>query len=236
MRHPYERITVASAATVALLLAAVPPALGQQRALDHENVLQWKTIDDPSLSPNGGWVAFVLTPMEGDSTLTLKASNGDDPALTVRGTDPAFTSDSRYLVYTVPPPEAQVEALKRQREEGDDLPQDALAVADVAAVFVGAEVRTAGIRDLGRVESYEVAPEGSWLAYVPAEEDGAEGSEESESETAAGEPAHATDATTSKPTRMAAAHDGFVPIRSITLIARLLASTDDGRSGFVPSA
>ena len=34
----------------------------------------------------------------------------------------------------------------------------------------------------------------------------------------AAEPAHATDAATSKPTRIVATHEGFVPIRLVTLM------------------
>ncbi len=185
MRPPHARNRVGSLAAVTLLLlATVLPALAQQRALDHEDVLQWRTVDDPSLSPDGESVAFVLTLLEGDPTLTLRSADGDGPALTVRGTDPAFTSDSRHLVYAVPPPEAEVDALKREGKKGDELPQDALAVADIAAVFAGDAIRLDGIRELGPVESYAVAPEGSWLAYVPVEEDGADAAEPSEAATA----------------------------------------------------
>ena len=186
MRH--LRASTAVAALV-LLVGAVLPGFAQQRGLDHDDVLQWKVVDDPSLSPDGEWLAFVLTPMEGDPALTLKAASGDGSALTVRGTDPTFTSDSRYLVYPVPAPESEVDALDREGKEGEDLPRDALAVADIAAVFVDGEARLAGIRDLGPVESYEVADEGSWVAYVPAEEEAADGTEESEAETSTGEPA-----------------------------------------------
>ena len=117
MRHPHARTSVASLATVALVLAAALPALAQQRALDHDDVLQWNTIEDPSLSPDGDWLTFVLAPMEGDPALTLKAASGDGPPLTVRGTDPTFTSDSRHLVYAVPAPESEVDALKREGQE-----------------------------------------------------------------------------------------------------------------------
>ena len=47
MRRPQARFVVTVAA-VTLVLAAVLPALAQQRALDHDDVLQWNTIEDPS--------------------------------------------------------------------------------------------------------------------------------------------------------------------------------------------
>ena len=194
MRHLRASTAVAA---VVLLVGAVLPGFAQQRGLDHDDVLQWKVVDDPSLSPDGEWLAFVLTPMEGDPTLTLKAAAGNGPALTVRGTGPTFTSDSRHLVYAVPTPESEVDTLRREGKQDEDLPKNALAVADIAAVFVDGEARLAGIRDLGPVESYEIAGEGSWVAYVPVEEQGADATEESEAETSAGEPARQSEATES---------------------------------------
>ncbi len=97
MGHPHARTSVVALATVALCLAAVLPALAQQRALDRDDVLHWNTIEDSSLSPDGDWLAFVLAPMEGDPALTLKAATGDGPTLTVRGTGPTVRSDSRHL-------------------------------------------------------------------------------------------------------------------------------------------
>ena len=165
MRYPHACI-----AAVVVCLGAALPALAQPRPLDHADVLRWNTIDDPSLSPDGAWLAFVLSALEGDPALTVKAAVESGLALTVRGTSPVFTSDSRYLVYEVPLPEAEVDALKRDGKKGDDLPKDALAAADLAAVFAGAEPGRSGIRALGPVESYKVAREGSWVAYVPVEE------------------------------------------------------------------
>ena len=120
MRHPSLRASVAPAVfatAVVLLLGAALPVLAQQRALDHDDVLHWNTVADPSLSPDGDWLAFVLRPMEGDPTLTLREASGDGPALTVRGTAPRFTSDSRHLVYPVPATESEVDALKREGKE-----------------------------------------------------------------------------------------------------------------------
>jgi len=49
-------ITVTSA-----VLAA--PTMGQQRPLDHEDVLHWNAIGAQALSPDGGWLVYVLSAM-----------------------------------------------------------------------------------------------------------------------------------------------------------------------------
>ncbi len=175
------------------------PALAQQRPLDHEDVLRWNQIGGQSLSPDGGWLAYVLSAMEGDPTLTLRASAEGGPVLTVRGTSPQFTSDSRYLVYSVPAPEALTDSLKLEGKRGDDLPQSELAVADLAAVFVGRGPQMSGITNLGEVAGFEVAEEGAWLAYLvkPEEPEDEEAepdapAEEEEAEES-GEPDHDKD-------------------------------------------
>ena len=165
MRHARPR-TLAFILPLALL-AAASPALAQQRALDHEAVLHWNTIGSPSLSPDGAWLVFVLTAMEGDPVLTIRAAREGAEPMTFRGTDPRFTSDSRFVVYEVPPVEAVVDSLRREGKRGDALPKDTLAFAEVAALLGGG----AQPRIVGAIENFRVAGDGSWVAYKPVEEE-----------------------------------------------------------------
>ena len=175
------------------LFALAVPAQAQQRALDHEDVLRWNTVGSPSLSPDGAWLAFVLTAMEGDPVLTIRAAREGAEPMTFRGSSPRFTADSRFLVYEVPPVEAVVDSLRREGKRGDDLPPDTLAVAEVAALLGGG----AEPRVVGAIEGYRVAGDGSWVAYKPVEEEGegededeeAEETEEAEEESEEPEPA-----------------------------------------------
>ena len=154
----------AALATLAVLAAAfVParPAAAQQRPLEHDDVLRWNTIASPSLSPDGEWLAFVLTAMEGDPALTIRPAQEGSSEAVVRGVNPVFSSDSRYLVYDVPPLEAVVDSLKREGKKGDDLPNDSLAVVELAALFQGGEFRLEAIRVVGPVNGRKIAPKES---------------------------------------------------------------------------
>ena len=144
---------------------ATAPLLGQ-RPLDHPDVIRWNNITSPSLSPDGGWLAYVLTAMEGDPTLGLRPARGASPQLMVRGTSPVFTSDSRFVVFEVPPAEAVLDSLKRKGESGDDLPGDSLALVELSVVFQGQSVRESAVQHLGSVESFEVPEDGAWVAYL----------------------------------------------------------------------
>lgn len=159
------------------------PAAARQRPLGHDDVVRWNAIASPSLSPDGRWLAFVLSAMEGDPSIVLREAEEGGRVLAVRGTDPVFTSDSRYLVYEVPPLEAVLDSLKREGEKGGDLPGDSLAAARLAAVFAGEEADLDVVRVLGAVDSHKVASEGGWVAYVPSEEEEDEADEEEKGET-----------------------------------------------------
>ena len=176
---------------VGLVVMVVVPGtslLAQQRPLDHEDVLHWKQIDDPTLSPGGEWIAYVLTAMEGDPVLTLRPSGDEGPVFTTRGTEPVFTDDSRFLIYRVPPPEAVTDSLKREGKKGDDLPQDELAVADVTRLFTPGGLDEAGVTDLGSLTDMKVPETGSWLAYrVPDRDEEGPSEDGSESSRPSGE-------------------------------------------------
>ena len=174
-------------AVVLSLSTMASPATTQQRPLDHDDVLGWKSIASPSFSPDGAWLAFVLTAMEGDPVLTIRPVRG--PEVVVRGVNPVFTFDSRYLVYQIPPTEATVDSLKQEGKKGDDLPKDTLAVVDLAALFQAGEPQLGTIQVVGPVEGRKVASEGAWVAYEPVEddlapEDGESAEEEAEEEEA----------------------------------------------------
>jgi len=179
---------LAFAIPLALIAAAASSAFAQQRPLDHEDVLHWNRIASPSLSPDGAWLAYVLTAMEGDPVLRFeyvaRQPREAGPWHAVRGARPVFTSDSRFVVYEIPPVEAAVDSLKREGKKLDELPPDSLGFAEMEAVFAeGPPPRT-----VAAVENFKVASEGSWVAYVPVEEEEEEEAEGAEVE-AAVEPA-----------------------------------------------
>ncbi|MEZ4416128.1 MAG: prolyl oligopeptidase family serine peptidase [Gemmatimonadota bacterium] len=148
-----------------VLAASATPAFSQMRPLEHPDVLHWNSIANPSLSPDGGWLAWVQRPLEGDPTLRVRTAREGGVDLSVRGTSPVFTSDSRFVVFEVPPLEAVLDSLKLEGKKRDDLPGDSLAVADLTAVFAGGAPQPSGVTRLGAVEDFKVAEEGSWLAY-----------------------------------------------------------------------
>ncbi|MEJ2216004.1 MAG: prolyl oligopeptidase family serine peptidase [Gemmatimonadota bacterium] len=67
----------------------------------------WKRITSVALSPDGDWMSYILTPLEGDDSLYVKELDGQGSYVVGRGAAPAFSPDSRWVAYLVMPPERE---------------------------------------------------------------------------------------------------------------------------------
>jgi dipeptidyl aminopeptidase/acylaminoacyl peptidase len=163
---------------VALVACMGPISASAQQAktaLDHEDVLRWTRIEDRAISPDGQWVAYALTRLEGEPSLVIAATDGSGRELRLRGTDPVFTGDSRFVAFRVPPRESVLDSLKLEGEEEDDLPGDSVAVVTIADAFVTGGAADAGVFRAGPVESFAVPEKGgAWLAYLMKKEEAEE--------------------------------------------------------------
>ena len=152
----------------------------QVRPLGHEDVIQWRSIRSASLSNDGNWLAYSLAPVEGDPVVVVRQAREGGVSLEMRGERPSFTSDSRWLVISVPPAEAVVDSLRNEGESSADLPPDSLSVIELRELADGSD---SALRSLGAVDGYAVAGRGAWVAYVPSgEEAGSDPDAEAEAE------------------------------------------------------
>ncbi|MCJ7628788.1 MAG: hypothetical protein MUO50_10425, partial [Longimicrobiales bacterium] len=67
----------------------------------------WRSIGQTSLSPDGRWVTYAYSRREVDDSLFIKPVAGGDPRVVVRGSNPQFTGDSRWVAYYVNPKEEE---------------------------------------------------------------------------------------------------------------------------------
>ena len=167
---------------LALVAGTVPMSASAQQAktaLDHEDVLRWARIEDRAISPDGQWVAYALTRLEGEPNLVIVAADGSGRELRFRGTAPVFTGDSRFVAFSIPPMESVVDSLKLEGKKGDDLPGDSVAVVTIADAFATGAAEGTGVLRAGPVKSFAVPEkEGAWLAYLMKQEPEDEESEE----------------------------------------------------------
>ncbi|HSR40607.1 MAG TPA: hypothetical protein VLL48_00505, partial [Longimicrobiales bacterium] len=174
------------AAVVVTAILATPSVQAQKRPLDHGDYALWKRIQGETLSPDGGWLAYALVPGDGDGELVVRAVPRGGPLVIPRGSDPTFTDDSRFLVFTIEPTEddgededeTEEEAEEDTDDEGDE-PTDTLGILAVGGGG-GDVVRIAGL------QSFRVPEEGAavvaYLLERPDDEEDEGAEEEAEEE------------------------------------------------------
>ena len=155
-------------------------------ALDHEDTYRWNSIGGRTISADGEWLAYVLTPWDGDPTLVITRTDGSAERR-FRGRSPSFTRDSRHLAFRVPPVKAIVDSLRLEGTRGGDLPGDSLAVVMLAEAFAGGG-DDAGVTRAGPIDSFQVPEDGgAFVAYLLSENPEEEGEDEEQTEAAAEE-------------------------------------------------
>jgi dipeptidyl aminopeptidase/acylaminoacyl peptidase len=115
-----------------------------QRPIEMADSLAWKRIASPTISNNGQWFAYKLTPNEGDSELLLRRiSDGKEWKFPVGesqgfgggpfsdGATPreiAFSEDSKWFAFTISPTFKEGKRLKKERKP----PQNKVALIELA--------------------------------------------------------------------------------------------------------
>ena len=59
----------------ALLLFAIPVS-AQKKPLDHTVYDSWQKVDTTIISPTGKYIAYIVSPQEGDGNLSIRSRQG----------------------------------------------------------------------------------------------------------------------------------------------------------------
>lgn len=134
-----------------------PNVQAQKKPLDHSVYDGWKSIRSTSISRDGKWILYVLTPQEGDSVAQIFSVNDGKTISVPRFENIRFTFDSKFVVGTVIPPFEETRKAKRAKTKTDDLPKNSLAVLDLSS---------GQIRKTERVALFQLPEEDSgYLVY-----------------------------------------------------------------------
>ncbi|MBL0191030.1 MAG: hypothetical protein IPQ18_06755 [Saprospiraceae bacterium] len=91
----------------------------------------WQKINQTAVSNDGNWVAYVIAPVEGNTTLVLYNTKSEISTQIPRGDQPSFSLDSKVFVYKIIPPFDTIKALKRKKTKEEALPKDSLIVLNL---------------------------------------------------------------------------------------------------------
>lgn len=131
-------------------------AFSQKKPLDHTVYDGWESIAERQLSNDGKWVAFTVTPQEGDGRLMVMKSDGTSALEVPRGYNVKFTPDNRFAVFMIKPTFNETRQARIKKARPDNMPKDTLAW-----VFLG----QSEVKKIGRVKNYRMPVEASWITY-----------------------------------------------------------------------
>jgi dipeptidyl aminopeptidase/acylaminoacyl peptidase len=145
------RLFAGVAATLLLLSAAL--AQTAKRPLNHKDYDGWHTIAGQRLSNDGKYVAYGVFPQEGDGEVVIRdlitgksthlpagarpqpapsAAVEEGPPPEPRGTTIAFSSDSKFVVFSTFPAKADTDKAKKEKKTADQMPKDGMVIVNLA--------------------------------------------------------------------------------------------------------
>jgi dipeptidyl aminopeptidase/acylaminoacyl peptidase len=125
-RHFSRRMAVVGASVAALLVVLCVGRLGAQvptkRPLTYDVVDYWRSIQGTRLSADGQWLAYALTAPGDDGELVVRNLKTNQELKSPRGTNPTFTPDGKFVIFTVVPTKADDERANRAQGAGAPAP------------------------------------------------------------------------------------------------------------------
>ena len=166
-----------------LALASAQQPATQKRPLTHKDYDTWHSIQSPQISRDGKFVAYAYMAQDADSEIVVsnvasgnewRATRGYRPpapppddslpnfgeliAAQGRLARPAFTADSRFVVFSIEPAKAELNKAKKDKKKPDDMPKNALGIMDLS---------NGQVARIDRVKNFQVPEDGAgFVAYL----------------------------------------------------------------------
>ena len=141
------------------------------RRMTVDDYALWRSIGETALSPDGRWVTYAYSQWEVDDSLFIAPVDGGDPHMVLRGSDPEFSADSRWVAYFINPEEDEDRgsggssgspSSGSRNDENDDEEERALEVRDL---------ETGESRRWEKVDAFAFADEAGVLVVKKAASD-----------------------------------------------------------------
>jgi dipeptidyl aminopeptidase/acylaminoacyl peptidase len=140
---------------VAVASSQVPHA-----ALTSADYAKWETLGNSVLSPDGQWIAYDFRRGNGSAELRYRMADSETEHTVRTATAPQFSSNGRWLVYTIVPDTVGAGA-RGARGNGGAVPASATANRNKAGII---DLRSNVALTFDDVQSYSLSPTGSRVA------------------------------------------------------------------------
>ena len=115
---------------LAALLAGTVCA-AQKKPLDHSVYDSWESVSGITISNDGRYVSYRITPQEGDAKLIVKDILSGRSIEIERGAAPTFTYDGKWAVFSIKAPFSATREAKIKKKKDDEMPKDSLGYLDL---------------------------------------------------------------------------------------------------------
>lgn len=106
------------AVIAALLTVTAPSVEAQQRTtLTEGDYDQWERLGGATLSPNGAWMAVSIGRVSDEGELRIHSTTSDSVVAVPFGTNAAFSSDNRWVAYSIGVSEDEREAAQERDQK-----------------------------------------------------------------------------------------------------------------------
>ena len=140
---------------VSLLLSVFLYA--QKKSLDHSVYDKWQSIGERVISNDGKYIAYAITPQEGDADLVIQSADKSYKKVIPRGYNVAITEDNRYAIFRIRPLFKDTREARIKKKRPDEMPKDSLGILQLGLDTV---------TKIPRIKAYKLPEKGSgWLAY-----------------------------------------------------------------------
>ncbi len=112
-------------------LGAEQPAA--KKPITHDVYDGWKSIQGTRVSRDGIWVAYALTPQDGDGELVVRNLKTSAEYRAPRGRTPVITPDSRFVVFEEAPLKADVDKARKAKRRPEEMPKPGVGIVDLSS-------------------------------------------------------------------------------------------------------
>jgi dipeptidyl aminopeptidase/acylaminoacyl peptidase len=165
-----RRIALLAGAILAFQFSlAAQSQVTAKRPLSYDAVDYWKSIQGTRLSDDGQWLAYAVTSQGEDGELIVRNTRTNREFTHARGTNPSFTVDGQFVVFTIAQLKADEERERQQRErtEGRGGEGSGQARRNEPRTGMGImRLATGEVTTMEQVGSFRLPEESAgWLAY-----------------------------------------------------------------------
>jgi len=101
---------------------------GEKKIISHDDYSSWKSITEYSISNNGEFLVYEISPFEGDGYLYVKNLKTNKLDSIPRGYKAKFSPNSNFVVFKIKPQYDTLRSAKLKKVKKDKLPKDSIGI------------------------------------------------------------------------------------------------------------